>query len=125
MNEKNFLVSYELPVLFSVFAASYVMAMIIQVNDPHTKVKPLDWVLGLICSTIGGVIAYYCALYWMNIGFRIGVTTLASLYGYPIFKLIASRKSQSEVAHTFGSGLVSLIRRIFNVNPPQNNGEPE
>jgi hypothetical protein len=125
MNEKNFLVSSELPVLFTVFVLSYFMAMIIQVNDPHSDVRPLDWVLGLICSSIGGIIAYYSALYWMNIGFRIGVTIIASLYGYPIFKLIASRKSQSEVAHTFGSGLVSLIRRIFNVNTPKNNGEPE
>lgn len=101
-------------VLIGLYLLSYFFAMFIQVKDPKTNVQFSDWLLALVASFIGATIAYFIAFKWLNVGFRMGVTILASLVSYRTLKFMVSSESQDAFAKGFFNGLLNLMSNLFN-----------
>jgi hypothetical protein len=110
-------------VLIGLYLLSYFFAMFIQVKDPKTNVKFSDWVLAFVASFIGATIAYFIAFKWLNVGFRMGVTILASLVSYRTLTFIVSSDSQEAFAKGFLNGLLNLMNNLFNYKHRQNGND--
>lgn len=113
----------ELKVLVGLYFLSYFFAMFIQVKDPKTNVQFSDWILAFIASLIGGTITFFIAASWLNIGFRMGVTILASLVSYRTLKFMVSSESQDAFAKGFFSGLLNLMSNLFNYKNKENGND--
>ena len=109
-------------ILIGIFLLTYLVAMMIQVRDPKTHVKPSDWVLGFLSSIIGGTIAYFFVAKWANLGLRMGVTILFSLVSYRLIVFIVSEEAQKAFAEGFWKGIINLIRNFMNSNNTNNDG---
>jgi hypothetical protein len=100
--------------LLVVFIVSYLVSMYIQVNDPEINVKKPDWIIGLMCSVIGGFIAYkFTAFTTENPGEIMFWTILASVTSPRFFKFISNPKVQERLIN-------SMFNRITGTS--QNNG---
>lgn len=95
--------------------------MLIQIKDPKTDVDAMDWVLALLTSFVGGLIAYFAVMKWVNVGMRMAVTIFVSLVSYRTIKFIVSNEAQNDFAKGFWVGIKTVMQRLFNSQPPNNN----
>ena len=114
-------ITIEHKVLAGLYLLSYFFAMFIQVKDPNVKVKLSDWLMAFVASFIGATITYFIAVNWLNVGFRMGVTILASLVSYRTLTFMTSNQSQNAFAKGFFNGLLNLMSNLFN-NKNKENG---
>lgn len=111
-------------ILIVLYLISYVSAMLIQIKDPKCTVTFLDWVLGLLCSALGGTIMFFGVMQWANIGFRMAATILVSLMSYRTIIFIVSPDTQEQFARGFGKGIMNMLEKLF-TNPPAKKGKDE
>jgi TRAP-type uncharacterized transport system fused permease subunit len=121
--EKQITINLDLhhKILIGLFLLTYLVAMMIQVRDPKTNVKPSDWVLGFLSSIIGGTLAYFFVAKWANIGMRMGFTILFSLVSYRLIVFIVSEEAQKQFAEGFWKGIINMIRNFISNNSNNDN----
>jgi hypothetical protein len=103
--------------LLTVFVVSYLVSMYIQVNDPDIKVRRPDWIIGFMCSVVGGFISYkFFAFTTDNPGEIMFWTILASVASPRVFKFISNPKVQERLIN-------SMFNRIVGGSSQNNNND--
>lgn len=115
------LLAYKQLIFVIIIFASYIVGMISQHRDKYITVTPMDWILGFVCSGIGGLVGFFWTLSWENIGLQIGFIIVLSLYAYPIIKILVSRKSQRNMQEIVLDSISNIFRKFS--NPKNKNNE--
>lgn len=97
---------------------AYIGNMAEQIRNKNVDITYYDWLFYGWTGIIGGVVAYYTALAWLNIGLRFSLTIIVSMAAPRIFRFIGSPSYQEMVAEGIGKGLINLIKSMFNGNGP-------
>ncbi|WP_424493879.1 hypothetical protein [Salinimicrobium sp. GXAS 041] len=100
-------------ILISVFIMSYITSMLIQVDNPKIEVRPKDWLLNFLCSSLGVAAAWGWALNWVNLGAKMIIIMIATAVSYPTFKYLNSEQGQTQFGGSIARGLVNMIINGF------------
>lgn len=113
---KNYALQFEDELLLLLCFLSYGLNMIMAVKDDNHKTKLSDWALNLASTFLWSPVAYYTAIAWLNIGFRMGLTITITMLAPDITKLIIDREFRAKIVAAIGSGLINGIKSISNKN---------
>lgn len=113
---KNFAFEFEDEVLLILCLLSYSLNMIIFLKDETTKTRISDWILNLASTFIWTTVAYYTAITWLNIGFRMGLTIIITMIAPDLTKLIADREFRKEIIKAIGIGIVNAFKSVSGNN---------
>jgi hypothetical protein len=104
--------NYDDSALIIVFIISYLVSMYIQVHDPDIKVTKPDWVIGFLCSMVGGYVAYtFFTHVTDNPGEVMFYTILSSVVSPKAFKLLVNPKIQERIIRAILDGLVNTFSK--------------
>lgn len=115
-NEIQISNEFELKVLFTFYLAAFLASTWYKNHYSKEKFKLVHIFSALVSSFIALVLTYLSCYNFINKGGRIVASIIASLFAYPIFKIIVSKKIQDEFAQSFVKGLFSLVKTFIN-NP--------
>ncbi len=113
---KDYALLFEDELLLLLCFLSYSLNMIMSVKDDNHKTRFSDWALNLASTFLWSPVAYYTAIAWMNIGFRMGLTITITMLAPDITKLIIDREFRGKIVSAIGAGLLNGIKTISNKN---------
>lgn len=109
---KGYALQFEDELLLFLIVLSYTLNMIMLVKDDNKKTKFNDWILNLASTLLWSPIAYYTAIAWLNIGFRMVLTIIITMVAHDITKLIIDRDFRAKIVAAIGSTIISGIKSI-------------
>lgn len=115
---KQYAFHFENEVLIALCIMAYLANMIELVKNDKVDVNLYDWVFNAFTGIIGGVVAYYTALAWLNIGLRMGLTIIISLISPRLIRFINTPEYHAAMAEGIGNGIINLIKGLFKGQPP-------
>lgn len=107
---KLFAFEFEDEVLLILCLLSYALNMIILVKDESSETRFFDWVLNLASTFIWTTVAYYTAISWLNIGFRMGLTIIVTMISPDLTKLVADRQFRKQIVEAIGNSVVNKFK---------------
>lgn len=107
---KDIAFQFEDEVLFMLCLLSFSLNMVLQVKDRNIEVKLFNWVVNFASVILWGVIAYYMALRWLNMGFRMGFTIIVTLVAPDITMLFLSTEFRSQIVKALGQNIITLFK---------------
>jgi len=113
---KEYALQFEDELLLFLCILSYSLNMIMMVKEKNVKTNIGDWMLNLVSTFLWAPVAYYTAITWLNIGFRMGLTITITMLSPDITKLILNREFRAQVVGAIGSSVVNGIKSISTKN---------
>lgn len=107
---------FEMKVIFVFYIASFIVSTWYKNHYSKEKFKLVDITSALVSSFIALVITYLSCYSFTNKGIRIATSVVASLFAYPVFKIIISKKIQEDFAESFAKGVIGIFKTFIN-NP--------
>lgn len=103
--------------LIVVFIICFLVSMYIQIDDPEIKVRKPDWIIGFLCSCVGGIIAYkFSSFNTPNPGEVMFWTCLASVASPRAFRFLVNHRTQDRLFN-------SIFDRITGKSKTSNNDD--
>ncbi len=96
-------------ILIVVFIMSYIASMLLQVDNPKIEVRPKDWFLNFLCSSLGVTVAWGFFLNWVSLGPKFLLVIIATAVSYPTYKYLNSEEGQAQFGGSIARGLVNMI----------------
>ena len=111
---KGYALQFEDELLLFLIVLSYALNMIMLVKEDNKKTKFNDWILNLASTLLWSPMAYYTAIAWLNIGFRMVLTVIITMVAHDITKLIIDREFRAKIVSAIGGSLINGIKSISN-----------